>query len=74
MHDGLASLFTESIDKEILVVVVEVILDKRLTTELVNTLSNLVTSGETKTREKGSVFLEERGGSSILSCKVLSPF
>lgn len=66
VHNGLASLLTKERGESALVMSVEVILDKRLTTKLVHTLSDLVSSSKTKTREKGSIFLHEGFVGSIL--------
>lgn len=67
MHNSLASLFTKKWSESALVMGVKVILNKRLTTKLVHTLSNLVASSKSKTREKGSILLQESFIGSILS-------
>lgn len=58
VHHGLAGLFTECRCEHWLVVVVQEIVDKRLTTKLVDTLSNLVPSSKSKTREEWSILLQ----------------
>lgn len=69
MHNCLARLLTKSRGESTLVVLVQVVLDERLTTELVDTLGDLVTSSKAETREKRSVLLEERLRGSILEEK-----
>lgn len=66
VHNGLASLLTKERGESALVMSVEVILDKRLTTKLVHTLSDLVASSKAKTREKGGILLHEGFVGSIL--------
>lgn len=69
MHNRLARLLTKHRGEFSLVVLVQIVLDERLTTELVDTLSDLVTSSKSKTREKRSVLLQERLSSSVLRQK-----
>lgn len=66
VHHGLAGLFTERRGEHGLVVVVQEIIDKRLTTKLVHTLSDLVTSCESKTREEWGILLQDGCVRSIL--------
>jgi hypothetical protein len=66
MHHGLASLFSKGRSEHCLVAVVQKVIDKGLTAKLVNTLSNLVASSESQTREKRGVLSESCGIGSIL--------
>lgn len=66
MHDGLSGLLSKNVVELVLVVAVQELVDEGLTTELVDALHDLVSSSETKTREQGSVLLEEGGVGGIL--------
>jgi hypothetical protein len=58
MHHSFAGLITKRRGEYGLVVVVQEVIDKRLTTKFVNTLGNLVTSSKPKTREEGGILFE----------------
>jgi hypothetical protein len=52
MHDSLGVLLTKNALEGLFVILVQVVVDERLTTEFVDSLGNLVASSETKTREQ----------------------
>lgn len=59
VHDGLSGLLSKDVVELVLVVAIQELVDEGLTTKLVNTLHDLVSSGKAKTGEQGSILLQE---------------
>lgn len=66
MHDGLAGLLAKDRVELLLVVAVQELIDKGLTTKLVDALGDLVSGSESETGEQRGVLLKEGGVSGVL--------